>query len=75
MKRLPFVLLLLLALLATGSSSTTAARDISGVWLIKQDRSFDGKPHGGVECTFKQLGVELSVTCGGEMKGNVRGAQ
>jgi hypothetical protein len=63
-----------------GTVSLPADTDMSGKWLVKQDRDFRGNPAVAVECTFRQKGTLLSVRCGpnamkgsNEMKGEVHG--
>jgi hypothetical protein len=50
--------------------------DVSGRWLVQQDRDFRGSAAVPTQCTFTQKQTELSVTCGSgtEMKGGWRDA-
>lgn len=50
--------------------------DVSGRWLVQQDRDFRGNAGVPTQCTFTQKRTELSVTCGSgtEMKGGWRDA-
>ena len=72
MKR--FALSLLVAVSA-GCHATAATEDVSGRWVVKQDRDFHGNPGISVECTFKQDRTDLTVQCGNgtEMRGQLRG--
>jgi hypothetical protein len=38
--------------------------DVSGVWTLDFDPDFSGN-RGAADCTFKQEGRKLNVTCGG----------
>jgi hypothetical protein len=58
-------------------ASVTAITDLSGKWLIKQDRDLRGNPGVAVECTFTQERATLTVRCGDAgnsagMKGEIR---
>ena len=52
-----------------------ADADLSGRWVVKQDRDYRGHPGVAVECSFTQKGTRLTVRCGSgsEMLGEVRG--
>ena len=45
-------------------SVALSAADISGVWTIEFEKDFGGYP-GSNDCTFKQEGAKLTVTCDG----------
>jgi hypothetical protein len=50
--------------------------EVSGRWVVQQDRDFRGNPGVPVECSFTQKRRDLSVACGHgpEMKGSWRNA-
>jgi hypothetical protein len=61
-----------------GCNPVGAAADLSGQWVVKQERDFRGNPGVPYECAFTQEGDELTVKCGtdpkaGNYKGHVRG--
>ena len=73
---------LLLSALVISSAScafVNAGTDVSGEWIITQERDFRGDPGVPVECTFAQDRAQLTVRCGAaqksnEMKGEIRGS-
>lgn len=67
--------LILLFTLPSGCTPITASTDVSGLWVLKQEKDFRGNPSPPVECTFKQQGGALTVKCGNGnvLKGKVRG--
>ena len=70
------LLLSLLVLSSAGCTSVNATADVSGNWVVKQERDFYGNAGVPNECTFTQQRSQLTVKCGTantEMKGEVRG--
>jgi hypothetical protein len=71
-----FVLGLVLLISSLACTSITAAADVSGQWVLKQDRDFRGNAAMPVDCTLTQQGSELTFKFNqgrAEFKGQVRG--
>jgi hypothetical protein len=76
--RMRSLVLACFSLVSVGCNAVNAAPEVSGQWIVKQERDFRGNPGVPYECTFKQQRGELTVKCGtdpkaGEFKGQVRG--
>jgi hypothetical protein len=59
------------------SAASRSQRDLSGRWVVSQDRDFRGNRGKPADCTFTQQRVALTVRCNaaGAMTGEVHGAQ
>ena len=66
------LLLSLLVISSPSCVSVKAGSDVSGEWIITQERDFRGNAGVPVECALTQERTRLTVRCGGEMTGEVR---
>jgi hypothetical protein len=59
------------------SGTSVSQRDLSGRWVVIQDRDFSGNRGTPAECTFTQQRDVLSVRCSaaGHLTGQVKGSQ
>jgi hypothetical protein len=65
---MPRYMLTLPLFVSLGCYSIAAPSDVSGQWIIKQERDFRGNDVAPYECTFKQSGRGLTVKCGKDPK-------
>lgn len=66
----------LFGLILLGGTPTNQ-RDLSGQWLVTQDRDFRGNRGKPADCAFTQRHEALTVRCGaaGQITGHVHGTQ